>query len=760
MNWIANFVRPRIKSWIGSARPNETPENLWKKCSACGEMIFHRDLKAAQFVCPQCGNHMRIPPAERFAAIFDAQSYEELAPPEVPLDPLKFRGEKRYTDELKGARAKLSRPEALSAARGTIDGLAVLVAVQPFDFLGGSLGMGVGEGLVQAIEHAVAERRPFVLFVSSGGARMQEGIMSLMQMPRVTIAVDMLRDAGLPYLVVLTDPTFGGVERVLCDVGRRPDRRTRRPHRLHRCTRHQPDDTRATSRRLPKGGVPAFARHGRYGRSSPRIARDDLARPAPHVVKAAAKVALASTGGRQRGRHAGTATRQWFQRRRQRLASGMSVAALKSDAILTRLAALHPNKIELGLDRITRLLAQLGHPEKLLPPVIHVAGTNGKGSVCAFSRAMLEAQGFKAHVYISPHLVHFHERIRLAGKLIAEDELAALLEECERVNDGQKITYFEITTAAAILAFSRHPADALILEVGLGGKYDATNVISKPRMTIITPIGYDHIEFFGSSIADIAAEKAGIIKSGVPVIVGPQDDGPRDVILRRADALSAPVAAFGQDFFAYQEHGRMVYQDESGLLDLPLPRLIGRHQIENAAVAIAGLRHSGADWGTDAAVETGLRTVDWPARLQRLSRGPLVDTAPKGSEIWLDGGHNPHCAAAVARAVADFEDRAEKPLYLICGMLKTKDAVGFLSAFRGLARHVITISVPGEESFGAGALYDLARSAGLDAAPGEDVDDAMMQVSAWARAHPKEPPPRVLICGSLYLAGRVLARNT
>jgi acetyl-CoA carboxylase carboxyl transferase subunit beta len=211
MNWIANFVRPRIKSWIGSARPNETPENLWKKCSACGEMIFHRDLKSAQFVCPQCGNHMRLSPEERFAAIFDAQSYEELVPPEVPLDPLKFRGDKRYTDELKGARSKLSRPEALSAARGTIDGMPVLVAVQPFDFLGGSLGMGVGEGLVQAIETAVAERRPFILFVSSGGARMQEGILSLMQMPRVTIGVDMLREAGLPYVVILTDPTFGGV---------------------------------------------------------------------------------------------------------------------------------------------------------------------------------------------------------------------------------------------------------------------------------------------------------------------------------------------------------------------------------------------------------------------------------------------------------------------------------------------------------------------------------------------------------------------
>ncbi len=438
----------------------------------------------------------------------------------------------------------------------------------------------------------------------------------------------------------------------------------------------------------------------------------------------------------------------------------MSVATLKSDAILTRLSALHPSKIDLHLDRIQRLLADLGHPEKNLPPVIHVAGTNGKGSVCAFTRAMLEANGYTAHVYISPHLVRFHERIRLAGKLITEDELARTLEECERVNDGKPITYFEITTAAAFLAFSRRAADALILEVGLGGKYDATNVIQKPAMTIITPVGYDHMEFFGNSLADIAAEKAGIIKPRVPLIVGPQDDVPRDVILRRADALCAPVFAFGQDFFAHQEHGRMVYQDEEGLLDLPLPRLVGRHQIENAAVAIAGLRRAERGWASDRAIEDGLTSVEWPARLQRMTKGPLVESAPKHAEIWLDGGHNPHCAAAVARAVADLEERSERPLYLICGMLKSKDAVGFLSAFRGLVRHVVTVAVPGEASYGAGELYDKARAAGLDAAPGEDLEDAMLQLCAWSRARKGEPPPRILICGSLYLAGKVLAANS
>jgi dihydrofolate synthase/folylpolyglutamate synthase len=432
----------------------------------------------------------------------------------------------------------------------------------------------------------------------------------------------------------------------------------------------------------------------------------------------------------------------------------------RSSAVLERLLSLHPKKIDLALDRIQRLLNDLGSPEKRLAPVIHVAGTNGKGSVCAFSRAMLEAQGLKVHVHISPHLVRFHERIRIAGELISEDELTATLEEVERINAGRPITYFEITNAAMFLAFSRHPADAVVLEVGLGGKYDATNVIDKPAMTIVQPVGLDHQDFFGSDIRNIAAEKAGIIKPGVPVIIGPQEDAALEVIVSRADKLSAPAFVFGQDFSAHQEHGRMVYEDDMGLLDLPLPKLIGRHQIENSAVAIAGLRHANKGWGEDAAIEKGLRTVEWPARLQRLTKGPLVSMAPKGAEVWLDGGHNPHCAAAVSRAIADLEERSDRPLYLICGMLRTKDAVGFLSAFRGLARHVVTVTVPGEAaSLGAGALYDMARAAGLDAAPAEDLEDAMLQLQAWARAHPKEPPPRILICGSLYLAGQVLREN-
>ncbi|HEX9159783.1 MAG TPA: folylpolyglutamate synthase/dihydrofolate synthase family protein [Rhizomicrobium sp.] len=429
-----------------------------------------------------------------------------------------------------------------------------------------------------------------------------------------------------------------------------------------------------------------------------------------------------------------------------------------SDTILDRLLALHPKRIDLVLDRILRLLSALGEPQKHLPPVLHVAGTNGKGSVCAFLRAMLEAQGLRVHVYTSPHLVHFHERIRIAGRLIEEHELADALEECERANAGAPITFFEITTAAALLAFARHPADALVLEVGLGGRYDATNVIDRPRVTAIAPVGLDHQEFLGANLADIAAEKAGIIKPGVPVVVGLQEDVPRDVIFRAAEALGAPAFLYGQDFFANQEHGRMIYQDDRGLLDLPPPRLVGRHQIENAALAIAALRVAG--WGLEPAIERGLRTVDWPARMQRLSIGPLVELAPKNAEIWLDGGHNPHGGAAVARTIADFEERAEKPLYIICGMLRTKDAKDFLSMFHGLARHVVTVAIPGEPaSRGAGELYDFARAGGLDASPAEDLEDAMMQVSAWSRARPFEGPPRVLICGSLHLAGHILAAN-
>ena len=433
----------------------------------------------------------------------------------------------------------------------------------------------------------------------------------------------------------------------------------------------------------------------------------------------------------------------------------------RSDTVLRRLLSLHPKKIDLALDRILRLLGNLGDPHLRLPPVIHVAGTNGKGSACAFMRAMLEAQGLKVHTHTSPHLVRFHERIRIAGKLISEEALVSLLEEVEQVNAGREITFFEITAAAMFLAFARHAADVTILEVGLGGTYDATNVVPHPAMTVIQPVGMDHKEFLGDDLGGIAAEKAGIIKKGAPLVVGPQVEIAHDVILARADRLGVSVYEFGQDFVSRPEHGRMVYEDQQGLLDLPLPKLVGRHQIENAGVAMAALRHAGLGWGTDAGIERGLSTVEWPARLQRLHKGPLVETAPRGAEVWLDGGHNTHGAEAVSRAMADMEENGDRPLYLICGMLANKDALGYLRTFNGLARHVVTVGIPGEEaSMGAGALYDMARRAGLDSAPAEDLYDAMLQIHAWTRLDDESTPPRILICGSLYLAGKVLAENS
>jgi dihydrofolate synthase / folylpolyglutamate synthase len=440
--------------------------------------------------------------------------------------------------------------------------------------------------------------------------------------------------------------------------------------------------------------------------------------------------------------------------------SGPSPDALASDEILARLTALHPKVIDLSLGRIERLLGKLGNPERRLPPVLHVAGTNGKGSTCAFLRAMLEAAGKRVHVYTSPHLVRFHERIRLSGKLIDEDELQALLEECEEANGGEPITFFEITTAAAFLAFSRRKADALVLEVGLGGRLDATNVIERPAVTVITPVDLDHQQYLGDDIAKIAGEKVGIMKRRVPCIVGPQDDDARGVIEERAVQLGVPLAIWGQDFMAHEEHRRMVFQDENGLIDLPMPRLPGAHQIVNAAVAIAALRKAAGFAVEDRAFEDGLMSVDWPARMQRLTRGPLVNAAPKDAEVWLDGAHNPHGGRALAHAIADLEETHPRPLYLVCGMLQTKDPRGFFAAFRGLAKHVTTVDIPGEAaSLGAGQLYDAARAEGLDAHPAPSIEDAMLQIEARAQLTKSKTPPRIVLCGSLRLAGAVLREN-
>jgi dihydrofolate synthase/folylpolyglutamate synthase len=428
------------------------------------------------------------------------------------------------------------------------------------------------------------------------------------------------------------------------------------------------------------------------------------------------------------------------------------------DSIVARLTALHPKRIDLSLDRIERLLAALDHPEKKLPPVIHVAGTNGKGSVVAFMRAMLEAAGKRVHVYTSPHLVRYNERYRLGdtGALVSNDELAATLTECESVNGGEPITVFEITTAVGLMLFSRHPADVLLMEVGLGGRLDATNVIDHPLATIITPVSVDHTDFLGDSIEKIAAEKAGILKHGAPAIVAAQPRDALTVIERQAARVGAPLKVAGEDWTATEERGRLVYQDEAGLLDLPPPRLYGRHQFENAGLAIAALRAIKPLKIAPAAFEAGIAKADWPARMQRLGQGALAALAPPGSELWLDGGHNPDGGRAIAAVLADLEERVPRPLVLIVGMMATKDCEGFLRNFTGLARRMIAVPVPNaDKGMSAEAVADAARAIGLPATSRDNLSEALEA----ARKLDLEPPPRILITGSLYLAGEVLREN-
>lgn len=425
------------------------------------------------------------------------------------------------------------------------------------------------------------------------------------------------------------------------------------------------------------------------------------------------------------------------------------------DAILARLLALHPKRIDLSLDRIERLLAALGNPERKLPPVIHVAGTNGKGSTIAFMRAILEASGRSVHVYTSPHLVHFNERFRIAGKLVADEMLEAALEECERANGGVPITVFEMETAAGFLLFWRNPADVLLLEVGLGGRLDATNVIEKPLASVITPVSMDHLEFLGDTIEKIAAEKAGIFKRGAPAVIAPQSPAALAVIERQAQKMRAPLKVAGEHWNVHQERGRLVYQDDDGLLDLPAPRLYGRHQLDNAGAAIAALRASGLSISTSA-FEAGMQKAEWPARLQHLSSGSLKALAPPDSELWLDGGHNADGGRALAAALGDLEERVPRPLVLIVGMLATKDSAGFLRNFSGIARRIIAVPIPNQEKALSGeALAETARGVGIPAESCATLQEAL----AAAGALQLNPAPRILIGGSLYLAGEVLALN-
>lgn len=434
---------------------------------------------------------------------------------------------------------------------------------------------------------------------------------------------------------------------------------------------------------------------------------------------------------------------------------------MNSAALLDRFIALHPKLIDLKLDRIERLLSALGDPHHRLPPVIHVAGTNGKGSTVAFMRAMLESAGLRVHVYTSPHLVRFHERIRLGevggGRLVEESVLAHALQRCEDANHGLPITIFEITTAAAFLLFSEHPADALLLEVGLGGGFDATNVIARPAAAVVTPVSMDHSEFLGDTVAKIAGEKAGILKRDVAAVFAPQEEEPLAVLTARADAIGARPVIGGQDFAVHEENGRLVYQDERGLLDLPLPRLTGRHQHINAGTAIAALRH--ARDLPDLPVscfEQGVRNAFWPARLQPLRDGKLPSLLPSGSELWLDGSHNADGGRVTAAAIAEMEEQNPRPLVLVVGMKATKDARAFLDAFEDLTREVIALPVVSDMvTRTAHDIAVIADAIGFQSTTATNIADALRQIAArsWMR------PPRVLVTGSLYLAGEVLADN-
>jgi dihydrofolate synthase/folylpolyglutamate synthase len=430
-----------------------------------------------------------------------------------------------------------------------------------------------------------------------------------------------------------------------------------------------------------------------------------------------------------------------------------------SDELLAELKGLHPRLIDLSLARVEALLAKLGHPERRLPPVVHVAGTNGKGSVTAFLAAMLEAAGLRVHVYTSPHLVRFHERIALAdtggrASPIGETELVGRLTDVERINAGEPITFFEITTAAAFLAFAETPADAVILEVGLGGRLDATNVVARPALSVITPVSLDHIDKLGATLAAIAREKAGILKTGAAAVVSMQPPEALEAIRTRAREVVAPLSVWGEDFEAFEQNSRMVFQSAERLLDLPLPALLGQHQIGNAGTAVAAALRLGWLGLCDTAIEQGLRQVRWPARMQRLCDGPLTLLLRPGSELWLDGGHNPAGGGAIAQTLAELEERAPKELSVVAGMMRNKDAGSFLEHFRGLARRVVGVPIPAspEAAYAPDELARLAASVGLDAYPAAGVHAALSSLQG-----PDATPQRILICGSLYLAGHVLA---
>ncbi|HEY5107169.1 MAG TPA: folylpolyglutamate synthase/dihydrofolate synthase family protein [Caulobacteraceae bacterium] len=421
--------------------------------------------------------------------------------------------------------------------------------------------------------------------------------------------------------------------------------------------------------------------------------------------------------------------------------------------MIARLRALHPSLIDLSTDRIDRLLNALGRPHDRLGPVIHVAGTNGKGSTTAYLRAIAEAAGLTVHVLVSPHLVRFAERIRLAGGLISDDQLSDCIDEVEAANAGAPISFFEITTALAFHAFAKAPADLTVVEVGLGGRFDATNVFRRPAVSVITPIDYDHLEMLGPELAKIAWEKAGIIKARRPVVAARQPGEAEQVIVAQAEALDAPLMLMDRDFDGHEERGRLSVQFEDRLLDLPAPNLFGAHQFDNAALAAAAILAWGDARIDETAIAHGISHAQWPGRFQRLARGPLADLArARGADLWLDGGHNPHAGRALATACQRLTLADGRPVSLIVGMLGRKDAQGFFEPFTALAPRVFTTPFQSANATPAEALAQAARAAGLDADCAGSVEDALRQAVAAPGA-----APHILICGSLHFVGDVLA---
>ncbi|MBI2586889.1 MAG: bifunctional folylpolyglutamate synthase/dihydrofolate synthase [Rhodospirillales bacterium] len=420
--------------------------------------------------------------------------------------------------------------------------------------------------------------------------------------------------------------------------------------------------------------------------------------------------------------------------------------------ILERLLHLHPKLIDLQLDRVWKLLGELGAPHLKMPPVVHVAGTNGKGSVIAMMRAALEAAGYKVHVYTSPHLVRFNERIRLAGRLIEDDELTEVLEICERTNNNRPITFFEITTAAAFLAFSRRPADVTLLETGLGGRLDATNAIRNAVLTAITPVSMDHQQHLGDTLSMIAGEKAGILKKGVPCVTALQPRDAENAITEKAAAVSAPLVIEGLDWTVRHGPEGIVINAGGHIREFPLPSLEGPHQAQNAGLAVALLDRLPGFTLADGQIAAGLKNTEWPARLQRLRRGPIRGALGPEFALWLDGGHNPGAADALAAWLAQ---REPLPLHLVFGMLNTKDPEGFLRPLVPYVHSVYSVPIKGQENCCSSAeLARVATGLGLTATACDDVRGALRAIRANEIG-----PARVLIAGSLYLAGTVLAEN-